>query len=161
MKKHTRQSRLALGLRTPPQWVVARRRIRPDWNCPTPEQEQGFKLFVFSELDRRIGAEIDALAAVAQSDDAARLFDELLRSGWTPELPEPRDGREVDNAVRRFLDAEEGARLTVTIREVFEDYWDKWNRGRPSAEELAAEYVGISMSRVRTRKKRATDRRPK
>jgi hypothetical protein len=135
--------------------------MRPDWNCPTPEAEEAFKAFIFTELDRRIGAEVDAAAALAQSHETAAMFEELVRSGWTPE-PEPkRDGREVDDAVRRFLPAEDGARLTMTIREVFEDYWDKWNRGRPSAEEIAAEYVGISLARVTTRKKRAKARRPK
>lgn len=162
MKKHTRQTRLALGQRTPPAWVAVRKSFAPDWNCPTPESEKAFKLFIFSELDQRSAAEVDAMAALVQSAEARNRLAELVASGWTPEPPPERGpGRpKVDVIERQFVPSEDGARTVTMIREIFEDYWDKWNRGRPSAKELAAEYVGVRAAQVEIRLKRAKARRP-
>lgn len=162
MRKHIRQTRLTLGLRTTPEWVAGRQALRPKWFCRTPEEEGEFMLFIFSELDRRIGAEVDALAAQAQSDETSALFDDLLQSGWLPQVePKRSRGRPmVDNVVRQFLPAEDAARAATIVHEIFEDYWDKWNRARPSADEIAAKYVGVRLAQLQNRKKRATDRRP-
>lgn len=183
MKKHIRDTRLTRGEREPPDWVAARRAVCPSWSVNRSKKadaelaEKAFKQFIFSELDRRIGAEVDALASVAQSDETAALLAELVESDAAPE-PEtwkagpdgqwvkasvPGRGRgrpKVDPVARQFLPAEDAARTVTTVREIFEDYWDKWNRSDPSAEEIAAEYVGLKLEQVRTRKKRATSRRP-
>jgi len=183
MKKHVRNTRLTRGEREPPEWVAARRTTCPNWSVNRRQKadaeaaEKAFKQFIFSELDRRIGAEVDAMAAVAQSDETAALFAGLVASGNAPEperwkvVPErhwvkaPVLGRgrgrpKVDPVTREFLPAEDAARTVTAVREIFEDYWNKWNRSDPSAEEIAAEYVGLKLEQVRTRKKRATSRRP-
>ncbi len=162
VKKRTRQTRLALGQRKTPEWVESWMHLRPSWNCPQSQDEEAFRRFIFMELDRRIGDELDELANAAQSDETATLFEELVQSGWKPSATPPRKAHrpKVDPILRQLLPAEDAARLVTTIREVFEDYWDQWNRGRPSAEELAADYVGIAVSRVRTRLKRGKKRRP-
>lgn len=141
-------------------------RLRPKWNCPTLADEATFKAFIFHDLDRREALATDAMAAVAQSDETLAMFLDMLRQtgGKSPDdssaAPRGRGAPKTDIVERRLLPSEDAARTVTTVREIFEDYWDKWNRGRPSAEEIAAEYVGVKVSQVRSRLKKAKGRRP-
>lgn len=134
----------------------------PDWNCPTPEKEREFKEFIFAELDRRLGADMDAMALALQGGEAEAEFTKLVRAGWTPDPP-PKRGRgrpKVHPVEREFHAPEEGARLVPIIRDIFNDFWGRRNRGRPKVAEIAAEYAGTTAARVTGRMKRANYRRP-
>lgn len=162
MKKHTRNTRLTRGERQQPPWLGDVVPERPKWNCVTPADEASFKRFVFAELDRREWAEMNAMATEASRPENTAMFLEMIEDGWRPPDREPRmRGRpKVDPIVRRHEDGEYGARLVRCIREIFEDYWDKWNRQRPTAEEIASEYTSIRLKLIMTRLKRSHSRRP-
>lgn len=124
--------------------------------------ERRFKAFIFGELDERILADIDRMSAEVQKPDNIQMFVDMVATGWLPPAPpKRRRGRPRRSPEERQAHPSEAAALlTVVIREIFEDYWGKRNRKRPSAEEIASEYVGIRLKLVQTRKRRSKSRRP-
>ena len=135
---------------------------RPNWNCPTLAEEAAFKAFIFVELDCRLSAQTAAMAAEVQNPENEQLLLDMIAAGWSPP-PSPKRGRgrpPLDPEERRLLPSEAAARLALVIREIFKEHWGRWNRKRPSAEEIAAEYVGLRLKQVETRKKRGPARRP-
>lgn len=163
------------GARSSTEIVATRGAEKPEWHyAPSRElsieeqrsaiddHERRFKAFIFGELDHRILADIDRMGAEVQKPDNIQMFVEMVAAGWLPPAP-PKRGRgrpRKSPEERQTHPSEAAALLTVLIREIFEDYWGKRNHKRPSAEEIAAEYVGIRLKLVQTRKRRSKSRRP-
>ena len=125
---------------------------RPDWRCRTKEEKERFKEFIFSDL---------ALRFVQMGGRN----DELLTS--IGKSPPPADRRRKPLYQRALDPVELAASAVPLIRDIFEDYWvegretGRLYRGHdPSAEELAAEFGGVSTKEVEQRLKRAKERRP-
>jgi len=132
-----------------------------DWAMRKADHERWFKSFIFAELDRRRMAETDAMAAEVQAPENERIFLEMVAEGWTPPPPPKRGrGRPANPVARLLVPSEDAARTADMVRDIFWDYWGRRNRPyHPTAEEIAAEYVGIKLGRVKARKKHGA-RRP-
>lgn len=144
--------RLKAGQRKTPSWVAERMAERPAWRCRNAEEEAMFMDFMLQELSLRVMMD----GALKGSVLTRHLND-----------PPPSDGRKKPWTVKAFADAENGARAVVMIREIFEDYWvegreaGRQYRGHdPSAEQIAAAYVGCSVEDVQRVLKRSKAKRP-
>jgi hypothetical protein len=125
---------------------------RPAWRCRTDDEQAEFKQFVFADLELRFlqlgGRNADLIGSIGNA-------------------PPPADGRRKPAHVRALDPVELAARAVPLIREIFEDYWTEGRatgrlyRGHdPSAEEIAAEFGGVTIHDLEQRLKKAKHRRP-
>ena len=125
---------------------------RPAWRCRTAEECEQFKHFVFAELSLRF------LQMGARN--GATTFDSI-------DGPPPGDRRQKRWHVRALDPVELAAQALPLIRDIFEDYWTEGRdsgrlyRGHdPSAEDMAAEFGGVSRHELDQRLKKSKERRP-
>ncbi|MGN6156262.1 MAG: hypothetical protein ACTHN4_11110 [Sphingomicrobium sp.] len=125
---------------------------RPAWRCRTDDEQAEFKHFVIADLELRfmqLGApNADLIASVGNE-------------------PPPADRRRKPAHVRALDPVELAARAVPLIRDIFEDYWTEGRaKGRlyrghdPSAEQIAAEFGGVTVEQLEQRLKKAKHRRP-
>lgn len=129
------------------------------WGMPIEEQREAAAAYV-REFKEFIRADL-ALRFAQLGARNADLFSDIGN------VPPPADRRRKPVHERALDPVELAARAVPLIRDIFEDYWTEGRdagrvyRGHdPSAEEMAAEFGGVSLEDVEQRLKRATDRRP-